>query len=165
MGPCILPEPTPETLRACQVHTEQSAAQNWTGLWLQDQSQEGQDEVQTREPHTHPSPDVGGGSSSLQGAGCEPTGRLAHVSLAWPWRGDPCGWIVLTLSPCQPLCIAGTHILSLRVKLGLTFCPAAQSAASGPKCSPSSPWVLERGLPCQPNPLGLQLRPDARPLR
>lgn len=102
MGPCILPEPTPETLRACQVHTEQSAAQNWTGLWPQDQSQEGQDEVQTGEPHTHPSPDVGGGSSSLQGAGCEPTGRLAHASLAWPWRGDPCGWMVLTLSPCQP---------------------------------------------------------------
>ena len=101
MGPCILPEPTPETLRACQVHTEQSAAQNWTGLWPQDQSQEGQDEVQTGEPHTHPSPDVGGGSSSLQGADCEPTGRLAHASLAWPWRGDPCGWMVLTLSPCH----------------------------------------------------------------
>lgn len=87
---------------------------------------------------------------------------------AWPGLGGAipvAGWCSHCLPASLALCIAGTHILSLRVKLGLTFCPAAQSAASGPKCSPSSPWVLERGLPCQPNPLGLQLRPDARLLR
>lgn len=82
-GPLHPPKPTPETLRASQVHTEQSAAQNWTGLWPQDKSQEGK----ARFRPGSPDPDLGGGSSSLQREGCDPTGSLAHVSLAWPLRG------------------------------------------------------------------------------
>lgn len=156
-GPLHPPEPTPENLRASQVHTEQSAAQNWTGLWPQDESQEDKARLRPGSPPLTP--------TQTWRVGPHPSREQAVIRQgAWPtsvWPGLGGGGPVA--GRCS--CTAGTHLLSLRVKLGLTFCPAAQSMASGPKRSPASPWVLERGLPCQPNPSGLQLRPDARPLR
>lgn len=152
-GPLHPPEPTPETLRASQVHTEQSAAQNWTVCG-----------PKTRARRARRGSGQGAPTQTW-GVGPHPSREKAVIRQgAWPtsvWPGL-CGG-----GPVAGQCsrTAGTHLLSLRVKLGLTFYPAAQSMASGPKRSPASPWVLERGLPCQPNPSGLQLRPDARPLR
>lgn len=57
-----------------------------TGLWPHEEPG-GQGEAQARGAPHSPRPRPGGWASSLQRAGCDPTGSLAHVSLAWPRRG------------------------------------------------------------------------------